>query len=377
MRSLNTGHTRLTIAGIVLITVLLAAWVIWLVAANVVVYAVSQNARVEADRAAHPIQSLYSGRVAINNLVLGQQVKRGDVLLELEVNVQQLELLEQETGDSTLEDQISSIKNKIAAEQRAQAEERRAAQIGIEEASAKAIEAEAGVASAELESDRASKLYSAGLLAQNELSRAVTELKKHRAAADSLRLAVSRLRQELAARRSGRESQIESLRGELKSLSGQKLKLGKTVDRLRSEIELRRIVAAPIDGTIGQVANLRAGTVLQAGEQLGAIIPQGQLKITAQFEPAVALGRIRVGQTARLRLDGFPWTQFGSVNATVLNVANEVRDGRVRVDLGLTTVSPMPLQHGLPGIVEVEIEKVSPAFLILRLAGRTLSVQGS
>jgi len=37
----------------------------------------------------------------------------------------------------------------------------------------------------------------------------------------------------------------------------------------------------------------------------------------------------------------------------------------------------MPLQHGLPGIVEVEIEKVSPAFLILRLAGRTLSVQGS
>jgi membrane fusion protein (multidrug efflux system) len=106
---------------------------------------------------------------------------------------------------------------------------------------------------------------------------------------------------------------------------------------------------------------------------LGAIIPAGTLKVVAQFDPAAALGRVHEGQRARVRLDGFPWAQFGTVNATVATVANEVRDGTVRVDLTLLAGPPVPLQHGLPGKVEVEIEKISPAALLLRVAGQSLT----
>ena len=63
--------------------------------------------------------------------------------------------------------------------------------------------------------------------------------------------------------------------------------------------------------------------------------------------------------------------------ATVSRVAGEVRDGRVRVELALGArgreedrIPAIPMQHGLPGTVEVEVERVSPARLILRLAGR-------
>jgi membrane fusion protein (multidrug efflux system) len=76
-----------------------------------------------------------------------------------------------------------------------------------------------------------------------------------------------------------------------------------------------------------------------------------------------------------MRLDGFPWAQYGSIPATVSRVAGEVRDGQVRVELGITPTAAfrVPLQHGLPGSVEIEVERLTPAALLLRTAGRLLA----
>ena len=78
---------------------------------------------------------------------------------------------------------------------------------------------------------------------------------------------------------------------------------------------------------------------------------------------------------ARLRLQGFPWTQYGSIAATVESVGSEVRDGRVRVELAIDphNHTTIPIQHGLPGSVEVQVEQVSPATLALRAAGRLVT----
>jgi hypothetical protein len=83
---------------------------------------------------------------------------------------------------------------------------------------------------------------------------------------------------------------------------------------------------------------------------------------------------VRAGQTARLRLDGFPPAQFGNIGAVVSTSAHELRDGRVRVELALTGLpGGVPAQHGLPGRVEVEVEQLSPAALVLRAAGLGLA----
>jgi membrane fusion protein (multidrug efflux system) len=106
------------------------------------------------------------------------------------------------------------------------------------------------------------------------------------------------------------------------------------------------------------------------------VVPAGTLRVVAAFLPAVAVGRVQPGQAARLRLDGFPWAQYGSLAATVTSVATEARDGVIRVELGLRSAPPtaMPLQHGLPGTVEVEVDRVSPATLVLRAVGHHLGV---
>ena len=55
-------------------------------------------------------------------------------------------------------------------------------------------------------------------------------------------------------------------------------------------------------------------------------------------------------------------------------VSSELRDGSIRVEMAIADDTPegLPLQHGLPGTAEVEVERVSPAALVLRAAGKIL-----
>jgi membrane fusion protein (multidrug efflux system) len=120
---------------------------------------------------------------------------------------------------------------------------------------------------------------------------------------------------------------------------------------------------------------LGVGTVLKEGDKLGSIVPSGDIRIVADFLPAAAVARVRPGQHAKMRPDGFPWTQYGMLSSTVRRVANEPRSGHIRVELDVDPDqdSPIPIQHGLPGTLEIEIERVSPASLVFRAAGRRLA----
>jgi hypothetical protein len=65
--------------------------------------------------------------------------------------------------------------------------------------------------------------------------------------------------------------------------------------------------------------------------------------------------------------------------ATVTAVGDEPEDERIRVELRVDQASAprIPLQHGLKGLAEVEVERPSPAGLVLRTAGRWLMGTGS
>jgi membrane fusion protein (multidrug efflux system) len=99
------------------------------------------------------------------------------------------------------------------------------------------------------------------------------------------------------------------------------------------------------------------------------------LVIAAQFPADAAFGRIRPGQSATLRLEGFPWSEFGSVPAVVARVAQEIRDGNVRVELAIHPRSTFrgTLEHGMPGSLEVAVERLTPLALVVRTAGQALT----
>jgi len=92
----------------------------------------------------------------------------------------------------------------------------------------------------------------------------------------------------------------------------------------------------------------------------------GRLHVVAQLAPS-AMGRVRPGQPAYLRLDAFPWPRHPGVRATVEQVAADLTGGTVRVEIALIADrdSP-PLRPGLTGRVEIEVDELTPATLFLR-----------
>jgi multidrug resistance efflux pump len=374
VRSLEADNSQRSYLGLALAAGLLAAWILWFFLARVSVYAVTNKADLEVDRAAHPVESVVSGRVVATHLLIDQEVKAGDVLVELDSGAQQFQLTEQKTQLAGASPQIRSREEEIVSERQALEQEQRSAKDALEEARAHYREAEAAAQFAQAEVERLQKMYNAGVVAELDLNRSVADAQQRRAAADSLKYAVERLEGEQRTRTNERRAHIEQLTSELHRLRGDQATAGVTLQRLEEEVD-RRYIRAPVDGKLGEVAPLRVGAVVHEGDKLAAVIPSGKLRVVANFDPPAALGRIRPGQHARLRLEGFPWAQYGSVSATITNVASEIRDGSIRVEMAIdpNSSSRIPLQHGLPGSVEVQIESVSPASLVLRTAGSLLA----
>jgi multidrug resistance efflux pump len=371
MRSLDAdSRSRRALWILLCAGLLLAAWIAWFVYSRVSRYEVTDRARLEVDGAVSVLQAPIAGRIVSSALVLDRHVAAGETLLEIEAGPQRLELREAQARLASILPQIRSLDDEIAAHRKAQAAEREAGRAALEQARAQLREAEAQARLADDEAGRVARMRAERLIAERDLVRARAEQRSRRAAADALESAVRKLERQHETNDRDRDARIDELRAAIARLEAERGVAAKTVERLAYEVQRRRIVA-PVSGRLGEIAVLRPGGFVDEGDKVGAIVPDGRLRIVAEFEPPAALGRIHAGQPARLRLQGFPWTQFGAIPARVSSVASEVRNGRVRVELSVeSSNTAIPLQHGLPGSVEVQVEDVSPAALVLRAAGQ-------
>jgi multidrug resistance efflux pump len=352
----------------------LAAWIMWALLAQVSIYEVSADARVELDGATYPIDAPVAGRVVATSLHAGQRVRRGDLLIEIDAMAEQLHLREVEVQARGLEPQIAQLNAQIEAERGMRSEEDRAARLKIEEAESRVHEAQIPADYAAKNLVRVRALRAENYVSTHDLEKAESDASQLRAAASALEMAASRIPQDQATRNRERDIRIGRLQGEIATLEAQRGTLEAETVRLNYEIERRRI-RAPVDGLVGEAINLRVGAVVGNGDRLGSIVPAGRLLVVAHYPAQAAFGRIRAGQPATLRLDGFPWAEFGTVSATVADVGREVRDGKVRVELALLARSNFrgSLEHGMPGTLEVAVERLSPLNLTLRTAGQWLT----
>ncbi len=374
IRSINAESSRLSTLALLVAAAILSGWAPWFVAARVAIYETSEAARLEVDSAAHPIEAAAAGRVIKTNLAIGREVQAGEVLVEMESDAQRLQLIEEEARVAAVGAQLAALRGQATAERQVQIETQAAAPVAIDEAKARYDEAAAVARAATEEHDRLARLRADGLIAELSVIKARAEADKLQAAADALKLSINRQDKDQRAKQSGQQAVVENLNRDAATLEGEIKTRTAIIERLKHEIE-RRVIRAPASGKLGETATLHPGQFVREGDKLGAVVPDGKLRAVAEFAPSSAMGRIRSGQQARLRLDGFAWTEYGQVSATVSRVASEQRSGRVRVELEVNPESAplIPSQHGLPGKVEIEIERVSPAELALRSVGKMLS----
>jgi len=374
LRSLAGEGSRRAFGTLASIAVLLAVWLAWFLLARVSVYEASIEGRLVVGALAHPVQAPSDGRIVSFHMALGQAVEAGEVLAEIDSERERLEANEARARRAGIAPQLHALDQEIRAEERALAEAREAAGAASAEERARERETEAAARFAELEARRFRTLQEQGHVNELDFQRSQAVAEERRAATTSRRLGAARMELDRRARDRDREVRIEGLKRERARLEAEESTMAAAIGRLEQEVERRR-VRAPVSGRIGEVVDRRVGSVVEERDRLGAVVPPGALRVQADFLPADGLGRIRRGQRGRLRLEGFPWTQYGSVPATVAGIAAEVTGGRLRVELDLDSDPgfPAPLQHGLPGTVEVEVERASPAALVLRAAGKTLA----
>lgn len=374
LRALDADRFRGGLLVLAVCGLLLAAWLAWFFLADVALYEVTDDARLEVDREPHVVMSLVTGRVVDNRMVIGREVAEGDVLVELDADAKRFELEENWAEVKSAERQLDRLRTEIAEQKQALERAMEAEGSAVAEAEAHRDEALEAARFAEQEAKRISSLREQGLVSASESEAAETEARSKRKGAEALDESVVRLRDDLKLAQSEKRAELSALERRAAEIEGRLESLAAVGHRLARELSLHTL-RAPVAGRVGDVVPLRVGEVVTASTRLGTVIPEGEVRVVAQFLPYRALGRIREGQRGKLRLKGFSWVQYGSVDATVARVASEPQNGRVRVEMSLDAPESfgVPLEHGLPGTLEVEVERIAPAALVLRAAGGFVS----
>jgi membrane fusion protein (multidrug efflux system) len=346
---------------------LLAAWCAWAFLGRLSVIEASTSARLESRAQAHAVDSPLTARIEHVRVSLGARVHSGDVLVELE-DAGRRHALEEARARLRVEgDQLAGLQIEEAQESALLLRLTERAQRERSEAEARLEQARSEARLAAAEEDKARGLLAAGLLAELDQLRASARFEQAQAAAEAARRNLERLDAELrveqqraSTRRARLQQQQTGSRSAHQALAAR---------ARQAEDDLARLhVRAPIGGHVGWLIPQGPGAVVEGGARLVEIVPEERARIVASF-PQSALGRLRAGQSARMRLDAFPWAQHGLVLGQVSAIATEMRDGGLRVELDIETSDSIPLKHGLTGQVEVTIERVTPLELLLRAAG--------
>ncbi|HZS45006.1 MAG TPA: HlyD family efflux transporter periplasmic adaptor subunit [Blastocatellia bacterium] len=182
--------------------------------------------------------------------------------------------------------------------------------------------------------------------------------------------------------------QLMTSREQLRQLQASKGPVAETldrqnsIDRLESDIAATQLsldqtsVRAPITGLITKMDVRSTGVVVAAGQQIGAIAPAGaRLVVEAQVSNR-DIAFIEPGLPAKLKLDAFPYQDYGIVEGKVLTVSPDAQIDekigsyyKVTIESSTDSVSAQgktfPLKPGLSLTAEVVTERKSILNLIL------------
>ena len=367
--ALREARSKRPIIVVISGLVVLAIWVFWACFSDVAVYRTSQKARLETDPSPVRVASLTSGRITGAYLKIGNPVREKDILLQLDPTQEKILADKARARVGTLAPQVDSLQREIDLEADAVVQGVSSERGAEGEVLARLRAAQADLAFAEADFARETKAFADGVSPQVVRDKAETTLRLKRAALESVQHESESLvasHHERGDSRRRLKEQLERQHAELASdLAAAKSELA------QHELAIEHLtIRAPIAGTVADIQPaLRTGAVVHEGDVIATVVPAATtLRVVAEYGPET-IGRVHAGQRARMRLDGFPWTHYGTVGATVTSAGSETRDNAVRVDLALDPDSTLTTSNGMTGSVDIEIDRVSPLRLFLQMIG--------
>lgn len=340
----------------------------WAVIGKLDIHAVAQG-KIQPSGRTKVVQSLEPGRIVAILVQNGQEVAEGDVLVELDRTDSAADLvaLERELESTTAE----SLRRKavVAAVQSATSSlptisfpatiGLRVQQREVELLAAELTQYRAAVASiaAQIAEKQATKLR---LALSIEARRKVLGLSKERvgmreeirsrgagsrALIIEAELQYENIRTQDAAERGQlveADASIASLEKRLQQLQGQfiaeQIQKAVDADRRRDRLEQEIVKArskrdrtqlrAPSPGLVQQVEVTTLGQVVASGQSLMSIVPiDAPLEVEAMI-PNKDIGFVKPGQKAIVKVEAFPFSRYGSIDAEVVRVSTDAVEDR-------------------------------------------------
>lgn len=134
--------------------------------------------------------------------------------------------------------------------------------------------------------------------------------------------------------------------------------------RKAAERQVRQRILAPLSGTVQEVTVTTLGEVPEVGKPLVTIVPDGEALVVEALLLNRDAGFVRAGMPAAIKLEAYPFTQFGTIPGVVEHVSADATVDQKRglvFPLRLSLASrelnvngkPAPLSPGLSVTAEV------------------------
>lgn len=284
------------------------------------------------DQREQTIEATISGRVEQWFVQEGSQVRKGDPIVELVDNDEQMmerlgaQRMAVELQRIAQGERVEKLTSRIESLKRSQRAEINGAEatVAISQQDVAAARQELSAAQAELETNelnlrRQSGLRSDGLASQRELELAELAARQSRAKLASARAKLQASQNKLAQSRAAlrrviasAEAEIESAEAGLNSAETEAASASAGLARLDVDIarQQAQTVLAPTDGTIQRVVGRLGGEQVSRGEVLAVLVPKTNDRAVALYVDGNDAALIKPGSEVRLQFEGWPAVQF-------------------------------------------------------------------
>ena len=115
----------------------------------------------------------------------------------------------------------------------------------------------------------------------------------------------------------------------MNNISEERVRLERELDNDLKTLDKNRQLAtyvdhrSPCDAMVHDIAPLSVGSAAREGETVMTLIPlDGKIEVEAEIRPQ-DIGRVKVGDTARIKLDAYPFQKYGTMDGKVRTLAHD------------------------------------------------------
>lgn len=215
---------------------------------------------------------------------------------------------------------------------------------------------------------REKRIYDSGLTSTSEFETAEQTLLGRRMSAEQMRSSLANARVQMA--------QVRNNINELKIQQAQEMKENETtlyaaLQSVRNDIKVWRqtyLLASPVSGVLSYANIWKANQNVSAGDKVFSVTSRKKGFVLGKIQiPVAGSGKVRAGQRVNIKLDGYPYLEYGFLTGKISTVAS-MPDSEVYM---ATVEIPSPLKtsyhkdvtmHGdLTGTAEIITNDMSVA----------------